>query len=103
MAKRNSSSRGRQMPSHYSYRELNIWSVPTPTGAQLLPACGMAWGMHPAMIAKPRIAEGLLVELTPDTPLNVTLYWTVTRLHASALRTFTDAVRSTAKARLFQA
>ncbi|MBS0631656.1 MAG: 2-oxo acid dehydrogenase subunit E2 [Verrucomicrobia bacterium] len=46
MAKRDSSSRGRQMPSHYSYRERNIWSVPTPTGAQLLPACGMAWGMQ---------------------------------------------------------
>lgn len=46
MAKRESSSHGRQMPSHYSYRDLNIWSVPTPTGAQLLPACGMAWGMQ---------------------------------------------------------
>lgn len=46
MAKRDSSSRGRQMPSHYSFRELNIWSVPTPTGAQLLPACGMAWGIQ---------------------------------------------------------
>ncbi|MDB6126646.1 MAG: bfmBAB [Verrucomicrobia bacterium] len=46
MAKRESSSRGRQMPSHYSYREQNIWSVPTPTAAQLLPACGMAWGMQ---------------------------------------------------------
>jgi 2-oxoisovalerate dehydrogenase E1 component len=46
MAKRDSSSRGRQMPSHYSYRELNIWSVPTPTAAQLLPACGIAWGLQ---------------------------------------------------------
>jgi 2-oxoisovalerate dehydrogenase E1 component len=46
MAKRDSSSRGRQMPSHYSFRDLNIWSVPTPTAAQLLPACGMAWGMQ---------------------------------------------------------
>lgn len=46
MAKRESSSRGRQMPSHYSYREQNIWSVPTPTAAQLLPACGIAWGMQ---------------------------------------------------------
>lgn len=45
MAKRESSSRGRQMPSHYSYPELHIWSVPTPTASQLLPACGMAWGM----------------------------------------------------------
>lgn len=45
MAKRESSSRGRQMPSHYSYPEFHIWSVPTPTASQLLPACGMAWGM----------------------------------------------------------
>ncbi|HKB89277.1 MAG TPA: thiamine pyrophosphate-dependent dehydrogenase E1 component subunit alpha, partial [Opitutaceae bacterium] len=46
MAKRESSSHGRQMPSHYSFRDLNIWSVPTPTASQLLPACGMAWGMQ---------------------------------------------------------
>ncbi|GAB7552055.1 LysR family transcriptional regulator ArgP [Novosphingobium sp. 11B] len=77
--------------------------VPSTFGFLNFGLAGMAWGMHPAMIAMPRIAEGLLIELTPDTPLNVTLYWTVTRLHASALRTFTDAVRSTAKARLFQA
>jgi 2-oxoisovalerate dehydrogenase E1 component len=44
-AKRKTGSGGRMMPSHYSSRDLNIWSVPTPTGSQLLPACGMAWGM----------------------------------------------------------
>ncbi|MBI2512311.1 MAG: 2-oxo acid dehydrogenase subunit E2 [Opitutae bacterium] len=44
-AKRESTSRGRMMPSHFSARELNIVSVPTPLGAQLLPACGIAWGM----------------------------------------------------------
>src|SRR4051812_22258835 len=46
MAKAASSSHGRQMPSHYSYPEFHIWSVPTPTASQLLPACGMAWGMQ---------------------------------------------------------
>lgn len=45
-AKRTTGSGGRQMPSHYSNRKLNIWSVPTPTGSQLLPACGMAWGIQ---------------------------------------------------------
>src|SRR3954469_10469226 len=45
-AKRNTGSGGRQMPSHYSHSDLHIWSVPTPTGSQLLPACGMAWGMQ---------------------------------------------------------
>lgn len=44
-AKRDSSSGGRQMPGHYSDRSLNIFSVCTPTGGSLLPACGTAWGM----------------------------------------------------------
>src|SRR5881398_3397609 len=44
-AKKNTGSGGRQMPSHYSNADLHIWSVPTPTGSQLLPACGIAWGL----------------------------------------------------------
>src|SRR5207249_8860065 len=50
-AKRNTGSGGRQMPSHYSNADLHIWSVPTPTGSQLLPACGIAWGLK--LDAKP--------------------------------------------------
>jgi len=45
-AKRDSASRGRMMPSHYCSREHNIVSVPTPTASQLLPACGIAWGLQ---------------------------------------------------------
>jgi 2-oxoisovalerate dehydrogenase E1 component len=45
-AKRDSSTGGRQMPAHGTYRKFGLWSVSTPTGAQLLPACGMAWGMQ---------------------------------------------------------
>lgn len=44
-AKRESSSAGRQMPGHFSNRELNVFSVCTPTGGTLLPACGAAWAM----------------------------------------------------------
>jgi 2-oxoisovalerate dehydrogenase E1 component len=44
-AKRGTGSGGRMMPSHYSDAALHIWSVPTPTGSQLLPACGIAWGI----------------------------------------------------------
>ena len=44
-AKRWTGSGGRMMPSHYSDVDRHIWSVPTPTGSQLLPACGMAWGI----------------------------------------------------------
>lgn len=52
-AKRKGQSHGRQMPSHYSYADRGIWSVPTPTGAQLLPACGLAWGIK--LDAKPNV------------------------------------------------
>lgn len=45
-AKRDSSSGGRQMPGHYSSPEHNVFSVCTPTGGLLLPACGAAWTMQ---------------------------------------------------------
>src|SRR6266550_338865 len=45
-AKRKTGSGGRMMASHYSDADLHIWSVPTPTGSQLLPACGIAWGIQ---------------------------------------------------------
>jgi 2-oxoisovalerate dehydrogenase E1 component len=43
-AKRTSSSGGRQLPGHFSSRKHHIWSMPSPTGSTLLPACGFAWG-----------------------------------------------------------
>src|SRR5436853_3034913 len=45
-AKRNTGSGGRMMPSHYSDLVRHSWSVPTPAGSQLLPGCGMAWGIQ---------------------------------------------------------
>lgn len=48
LAKRDSSSGGRQMPGHYSSREHNIFSVATPTAAQCLPAAGAAWAFQMA-------------------------------------------------------
>src|ERR1700720_4084935 len=45
-AKRSTGSGGRRSPPHYSDVTRHIGSVPTPTGSQLLPACGMAWGMQ---------------------------------------------------------
>ena len=43
LAKRDSSSGGRQMPGHFSDRERNIFSVATPTASQCMPAVGAAW------------------------------------------------------------
>lgn len=44
-AKRASSSGGRMMPGHYSSSKHHVFSVPTPTAANLTPAAGCAWGM----------------------------------------------------------
>src|SRR5258707_975079 len=44
-AKRTTGGGGRQIPSAYSYAGLPLWRVPAPTGSQLLPACGIAWGI----------------------------------------------------------
>ncbi len=57
-AKSSSSSGGRQMPGHHSNRGLNIWSVPTPTGSVLLPACGAAWAMQ--LLGKDTITIGTI-------------------------------------------
>lgn len=44
-AKKDSSSGGRQMASHFSYKPLNIVSCATPTALQCLPSVGTAWGI----------------------------------------------------------
>ena len=40
-----SCSEGRQMPSHYSSRELGVVASAVPIGIQCLPAAGAAWGL----------------------------------------------------------
>jgi 2-oxoisovalerate dehydrogenase E1 component len=42
-AKANSASGGRQMPAHYSSKEMGIFSIASVVGASLLPAAGFAW------------------------------------------------------------
>lgn len=44
-AKRASASGGRQMPAHYSNKELGIFSMASVVGASMLPAAGLAWSI----------------------------------------------------------
>ena len=67
--------------------------VPSTQGFLDFTARGIGWGMHPEPLALPHIASGRLKELPPGEALEVSLYWTVTRLQAGALRALTDAVR----------
>lgn len=71
--------------------------VPSTLGFLNFAVAGMAWGMQPASLARTLIATGELIELSPNTPIAVRLYWTVARLHATPLKALTDAVRQAAK------
>ena len=72
LAKKDSSSGGRQMPGHYSDRERNIFSVATPTASQCIPAAGAAWGFKMegsdqvavTCVGDAAIRQGLLSSLT---------------------------------------
>jgi LysR family transcriptional regulator, chromosome initiation inhibitor len=77
--------------------------VPSTSGFLNFALQGMAWAMHPTILARPRIADDELVELTSGTPIGVKLFWTVTRLHATALKTLTDAVLDVGRSRLQKA
>lgn len=63
---------------------------------------GLGWGMNPEPLVAPHLAAGRLVELLPDTPLDVALYWQFTRLAATPLRPLTEALCRAAAATLVQ-
>ncbi|TCQ28776.1 LysR family transcriptional regulator ArgP [Rhizobium sp. PP-CC-3G-465] len=58
---------------------------------------GMGWGMNPEILVAEHLASGRLVELIPDRPLDVPLFWQINRLAADQLTTLTRAVVDTAR------
>ncbi|MBB4567472.1 LysR family transcriptional regulator ArgP [Rhizobium leucaenae] len=58
---------------------------------------GMGWGMNPVHLIQDHVQAGRLVELVPDTPLGVTLYWQISRLAAERLALLTQTVIDVAK------
>lgn len=57
---------------------------------------GLGWSINPEPLVRPHLASGALVELIPDTALDVALYWQFTRLAAPALAPVTAALRRSA-------
>ncbi len=60
----------------------------------------MGWGMNPVQLVGEHLKTGRLVELIPDTPLDVPLFWQVNRLVADRLARLTQAVVTTARREL---
>ncbi|WP_323041202.1 LysR family transcriptional regulator ArgP [Gemmobacter sp.] len=57
---------------------------------------GLGWGMNPEPLVAHHLANGALVDLVPDTPLDVPLYWQFTRQSAPVLAPVTRAMRAEA-------
>ncbi|MBP9048192.1 MAG: LysR family transcriptional regulator ArgP [Tabrizicola sp.] len=53
---------------------------------------GLGWGMNPELLVAAHLASGALVELIPDTALDVALYWQFTRLAGPVLAPVTAAI-----------
>ena len=61
---------------------------------------GVGWGMNPLALARAHLQSGALVELIPDTPVDVPLQWQVTRLQVPVLDSLTRSVVRAAAAAL---
>ncbi|WP_417244603.1 LysR family transcriptional regulator ArgP [Celeribacter sp.] len=62
---------------------------------------GLGWGLNPHQLLEPHLATGRLALLSPD-PLDIPLYWHVSRLSAARLADVTEAVKEAAKTCLVQ-
>lgn len=57
---------------------------------------GIGWGMNPSSLVQPHLDAGRLVELLPDKPLDIPLYWQVARLPLPELASLSACVVRTA-------
>ena len=61
---------------------------------------GMGWGMNPIQLVREHLESGRLIELVPDTPLDVSIFWQINRLAADRLVELTREVTTAAKRHL---
>ncbi|AIC27738.1 chromosome replication initiation inhibitor protein [Rhizobium etli bv. mimosae str. IE4771] len=70
--------------------------LPSPQSFVEATLSGMGWGMNPTQLTREHLASGRLVELVPDTPLDVPLFWQINRFAADRLAELTREVISVA-------
>lgn len=58
---------------------------------------GMGWGMSPLYLLRPHLACGRLVDLTPDCPCEVPLYWQIRSSAVAPLKDLTETITSFAR------
>lgn len=57
---------------------------------------GLGWCLNPEPLVARHLAQGSLVEVVPDTPLDVALHWQFARLTAAAIQPLTRALQAAA-------
>ncbi|OYU93532.1 MAG: ArgP/LysG family DNA-binding transcriptional regulator [Burkholderiales bacterium PBB5] len=67
--------------------------LPSTQGFVDATVAGIGWGMSPQALAQPALAAGRLVDLAPDRPLDVVLYWQHWRLEVAPLALLTRQVQ----------
>jgi LysR family transcriptional regulator (chromosome initiation inhibitor) len=82
--------------------ELPRHALPSPEAFVTAAVAGMGWGLHPQALAAPHLESGALVELVPDTALDVPLYWQQARAASALLDALTRGVLVAARAALVQ-
>ncbi|MBT0570040.1 LysR family transcriptional regulator ArgP [Curvibacter sp. CHRR-16] len=82
--------------------ELPHHTLPSPQAFATASLAGMGWGMHVEEFIAPYLADGSLVELVPDTALDVPLYWQQTRAASAVLQELSAHIVAAAKRSLVQ-
>jgi LysR family transcriptional regulator (chromosome initiation inhibitor) len=77
--------------------ELPRHTLPSTEAFVAASLAGMGWGMHPEALIAGHLADGALVELVPDAPLDVPLYWQHARAASRLLDELSGAIVAAAK------
>lgn len=64
---------------------------------------GLGWGLNPLPLVETHLQHGSLVEVVPDKPLDVELFWQTSRLMTDALDPLSRGVKAAARSHLVNA
>lgn len=81
----------------HRHGELPRHTLPSPQAFATAALAGMGWGMQLEVLVAEHLKDGTLVELVPDTPLDVPLYWQQARAASGVLEGLSRAVLGAAR------
>ena len=80
--------------------ELPRHTLPSPQAFATAALAGMGWGMQLEVLVAEHLKDGTLVELVPDTSLDVPLYWQQARATSGVLEGLSRVVLGAARGAL---